>query len=57
MKPLFSDKGGIREKIMLVEEGRIISDSSEVAETFNDYFQISGSVVSLGITENTILRG
>ena len=33
----------------------LISDSSEVAETFNDYFQISGSVVSLGITENKLL--
>ena len=55
MKPLFSDKGGIRDKIMLVENDQIISDSKEVAETFNSYFQISGSVESLGITENKLL--
>ena len=55
MKPLFSDKGGIRDRIMLVENDQIISDSKEVAETFNDYFQISGSVESLGITENKLL--
>ena len=40
---------------MLVEGERIISDSAEVAETFNDFFQISGSVKSLGITENKLL--
>ena len=55
MKPLFSDKGGIREKIMLVENDKIISESKEVAEIFNNYFQISGSVESLGITENKLL--
>ena len=55
MKPLFSDKGGIRDKIMLIENERIISDSTEVAETFNNYFQISGSIQSLGITENQLL--
>ena len=31
MKPLFSDKGGIRDRIMLVENDQIISDSKEVA--------------------------
>ena len=55
MKPLFSDKGGIRDKIMLIENEKIISDSTEVAETFNNYFQISGSIESLGITENKLL--
>ena len=55
MKPLFSDKGGIREKIMLLENEEIISESKEVAEIFNNYFQISGSLESLGITENKLL--
>ena len=40
---------------MLVENDMIISDSKEVAEIFNNYFQISGSVQSLGITENKLL--
>ena len=39
MKPLFSDKGGVREKIVLVENDEIISDSLHVAEKFNNYFQ------------------
>ena len=53
MKPLFSDKGGIRDKIVLIEEGEIISDAIEVAENFNAYF--SGTADSLGITENKLL--
>ena len=55
MKPLFSDKGGVRDRIMLVENDEIISESKEVAETFNNFFQIAGSVDSLGITENKLL--
>ena len=55
MKPLFSDKGGIRDRIMPVENEKIISENKEVAEIFNNYFQISGSVESLGITENKLL--
>ena len=55
MKPLFSDKGGVRDKIMLVEKNEIISDSVQVAEKFNNYFQVSGSMESLGITENKLL--
>ena len=46
MKPLFSDKGGVREKIVLVENDEIISDSLHVAEKFNNYFQNSGSMES-----------
>ena len=53
MKPLFSDKGGIRDKIVLIEDDEIISDGTEVAEKFNAYF--SGTANSLGITENKLL--
>ena len=53
MKPLFSDKGGIRDKIVLIEDNEIISESIEVAEKFNAYF--SGTADSLGITENRLL--
>ena len=54
MKPLFSDKGGIRDKIVLVEEDKLVSGDVEVAETFNTFF--SKSVQTLGITENKILQ-
>ena len=35
MKPLFSDKGGIKDNIVLVEGGKIISEDIEVAQAFN----------------------
>ena len=53
ISPLFTDKGGIRDKIVLVENEEIISDDGQVAETFNDFF--SRSVEALGITENQLL--
>ena len=55
VKPFFSDKSAIREKIMLRENDEIISDSKQVAEIFANYFQKSGSAESLGITENKLL--
>ena len=55
MKPFFSDKGGTRDQIMLLENDDIISDPASVAEIFNNYFQKSGSMSSLGITENKLL--
>ena len=53
VKPLFGDKGGAREKIVLVEGDRIINEDAEVAQTFNDFFD--GAVKSLGISENEVL--
>jgi ABC-type antimicrobial peptide transport system permease subunit len=50
MKPLFSDKGGVCDKIVLVENNEIISDDTHVAETFNNFF--ANAVDLLGITEN-----
>ena len=52
MKPFFSDKGGVRDKIVLVEN-KLISGDTEVAETFNTYF--SNSNETLGITKNKLL--
>ena len=40
---------------MLRENDEIISDSSKVAEIFAEYFQKSGTMESLGITENKLL--
>ena len=53
VKPLFGDKGGMGEKIVLVENDKIISDDKEVAETFNTFFK--NAVTSLGIGENKLL--
>ena len=50
MKPLFSNYGGGSKKITLVNDGNIISNDEEVAETFNTFFV--DSVESLDITEN-----
>ena len=52
-KPLFSDKGGGKENIVLVKGDKIISDDAEVAQTFNDFFE--NNISSLGITENRFL--
>ena len=48
MKPLFGDKGGTKQKIVLVEGDRIINEDAELAQTFNDFFD--NAVISLGIT-------
>ena len=37
VKPLFSNKNPMSEKITLVEDGRILSNDVEVAECFNEY--------------------
>ena len=53
MKPLFSNKGGVKENIVLVEGDRIINEDAELAQTFNNFFD--NAVKSLGITENKAL--
>ena len=37
VKPLFSNKNPMSEKIRLIEDGRILSNDVEVAEYFNEY--------------------
>ena len=37
MKPLFSNKNPMNEKVTLIEDGRILSNDVEVAECFNEY--------------------
>ena len=53
IKPLFGDKGGARDNIVLVEGDRVINEDAELAQTFNDFFD--NAVKSLGITENEML--
>lgn len=38
MTPLFGDKGGAKDDIVLVKDQEIISAEGEVAQTFNDLF-------------------
>ena len=52
-KPLFSNKGGGKDNIVLVDGDKIISDDSEVAQTFNDFFK--NTLTSLDIVENKFL--
>ena len=53
LKPLFSDKGGTKDNIVLVEDDKIISGDIEVAQSFNIFFE--NAVKSLGIMENRAL--
>ena len=50
MKPLFSDKGGVKDNIVLVEGNKIISEDTDVAHVFNTFFE--NAVDSLDISEN-----
>ena len=47
------DKGGKKEKIVLVKGDRIIQEEAELANAFNDFFY--NAVKSLGIKENKML--
>ena len=53
MKPFFGEKGGTKEKIVLVEGERIINEDAEIAQTFNDFFD--NAVKSLDLSENEVL--
>ena len=53
VKPLFTNKGGIKENITLVKEGNIIADDTQLAQTFNNFFD--NAVNSMNIKENKFL--
>ena len=53
VNPLIGNKGGSKENIVLVNGNEIISDDTEVAQTFNDFFK--SCVSSLDISENKLL--
>ena len=50
MKPFISDKSSSKSRITLVEEGKIVSNESDIAETLNNFFVTI--TYSLGIIEN-----
>ena len=54
MKPLFSDKHYVENKITLLEGDEIISEDVEVAEKFNEYF--SNVVKNLNVEGFEILH-
>ena len=53
MKPLFSNKGGVKNNIALIKDNKMISADTEVAQTFNDHF--TNAVSALDIIENKSL--
>ena len=53
MKPLFGDKGVTKENIVLVNNEEVISEDTEVAQTFSNFFE--KTVDTLGIVENKLL--
>ena len=53
MKPMFSRSGNGQMKIILIENGEVVSDDQTNAETFNDFF--IDAVSSLAIEENKAL--
>ena len=53
MEPLFNNKGGGNRNIILVERDKIISNDTEVAQIFNDFFK--NSVSFLNIVGNMFL--
>ena len=50
VKTLFSDKITYSEKITLIEGDKIVTDDSEIANIFNDYF--SNIVINLEINKD-----
>ena len=54
VKPLFTNKGGTKENITLVNEGKIITEDVQVAQTFNDFFD--NAVNSMNIEEDKYLE-
>ena len=53
MQSFFNNKGGGNKNIVLVEGDKIMSNDTDVAQTFNDFFK--NSVTSLNISENRFL--
>ena len=48
VKPLFSNKNPMSDKITLIEDGRILSNDIEVAECFNEYFSTITDSLDIG---------
>ena len=53
VKPLFSDKVQVNSAITLIEDGKMVSEDSEIAEIFNHFF--ANITESLGISANESL--
>ena len=53
IKPFFSDKGNLRSQIKLIENGELIQNDDEVAETLNTFFK--NAVSNLDVNENSYI--
>ena len=54
MKPFFSDKGLGKNTITLVDEGKIISEDKDVANTLNHFFSNVTKNLDVDIPQNCI---
>ena len=55
MKPLFSDKINSSHKITLINENKIISGNSDIAQIFNDFFSTAASKLNIEISDDHIM--
>ena len=56
MKSFFSDKSNNFENISLIENGNLLTDGIEIAETFNKYFQNLVSTLDLKVPSNLLCQ-
>ena len=56
IKSFFSDKSNNFEKISLIEDGNLLTDDFEIAETFNKYFQNLVPNLALKIQSNLLCQ-
>ena len=53
VKPFFSEKGSLSQRINIIKDNSIVSEDTEVAEILNDFFK--NAVSTLEINENRFL--
>ena len=52
IKPAFSEKSTKSDKITLIENAEILSEDTQIAETFNNYFSNIVSNLNISIDKN-----
>ena len=55
VKPIFSDKVQVNSSLTLIENGRMISNDSEIAEIFNHHFATITDSLGISINESVLL--
>ena len=55
VKPLFSDEINSSHKITLINGNKIISENSDIAQIFNDFFSTAASKLNIEISDDHIM--